>query len=46
MLHGRILYRRPPGSLTPDRDPKGFIVNAVRAPAEGLPDPLLIERVP
>jgi hypothetical protein len=26
-LHGRILYRRPNGSLTPDRDPAGVTIN-------------------
>jgi hypothetical protein len=26
-LHGRILYRRPNGSLTPDRDPSGVTIN-------------------
>ena len=26
-LHGRILYRRPNGSLTPDRDPAGITIN-------------------
>jgi hypothetical protein len=26
-LHGRILYKRPNGSLTPDRDPSGVTIN-------------------
>jgi hypothetical protein len=26
-LHGRILYKRPVGSLTPDRDPSGVTIN-------------------
>ncbi len=26
-LHGRILYKRPNGSLTPDRDPAGTTIN-------------------
>lgn len=30
ILHGRMLYNRPPDSRTPDKDPKGFSVNALR----------------
>ena len=26
-LHGRILYKRPNGSLSPDRDPPGVTIN-------------------
>ena len=26
-LHGRILYKRPCGSLTPDRDPPRLTIN-------------------
>ena len=26
-LHGRIMYKRPRGSLTPDRDPPGVNIN-------------------
>ena len=38
--HGRILYRRPPGSRTADKDPANFVANALRTGAvEGLPDP-------
>jgi hypothetical protein len=45
-LHGRILYRRPPGSRTADRDPEDFSVNALRVTSEaGPPDPSLIRRV-
>jgi hypothetical protein len=40
MLHGSILYRRPPGSRTADKDPETFVVNALRDGAEaGPPDP-------
>jgi len=46
VLHGRILYRRPPGSRTADRDPESFAVNALRAGAEaGPPDPALVRWV-
>jgi hypothetical protein len=31
ILHGAILYRRPAGSRTPDRDPDDFLANASRA---------------
>ena len=31
ILHGRLLYGRPPDNRTPDKDPKGFFVNALRA---------------
>ena len=31
ILHGRLMYSRPPDSRTPDKDPKGFFVNALRA---------------
>jgi hypothetical protein len=45
-LHGRILYRRPPGSRTADKDPESFVVNALRSDAEsGPPDPALIRLV-
>ena len=27
ILHGRVLYRRPPGSRTPDKDPDDFSLN-------------------
>ena len=46
MLHGRILYRRPPGSRTADQDPETFVVNALRGDVElGPPDPALIKIV-
>ncbi len=46
ILHGRILYRRPPGSRTADKDPEGFAINALRAEAEaGPPDPSRIRWV-
>ncbi len=32
MLHGAILYRRPPGSRTPDDDPDAFLLNGLRLP--------------
>ena len=32
-LHGRILYLRPPGSRTPDKDPEWFTANATMAMA-------------
>ncbi len=40
-LHGRILYLRPPGSRTPDKDPSWFTANtsmvtAMRGPIGGL----------
>ncbi len=45
-LHGRILYRRPPGSRTADKDPEGFAINALRVEVEaGPPDPALIRWV-
>lgn len=45
-LHGRILYRRPPGSRTADKDPEAFVINSLRAEAEiGPPDPALIRWV-
>lgn len=31
ILHGRILYDRPPNSRTPDDDPGEFVLNALRA---------------
>ena len=31
VLHGRLVYNRPPDSRTPDNDPRGFFVNALRA---------------
>jgi hypothetical protein len=46
VLHGRILYRRPPGSRTADKDPESFVINALRADAEtGPPDPSRIRWV-
>ncbi len=45
MLHGRILYRRPPGSRSPDVDPEDFTVNAARARDASAPDRSLIELV-
>jgi hypothetical protein len=46
ILHGRILYRRPPGIRTADKDPEGFWINALRAEAEaGPPDPSRIRWV-
>jgi Carboxypeptidase regulatory-like domain len=42
VLHGAILYRRPAGSRTPDRDPDDFVVNASRALLAGSGE--LIER--
>lgn len=45
-LHGRILYHRPPGSRTADKDPESFVINALRAGEEaGPPDPGLIRWV-
>jgi hypothetical protein len=38
ILHGAILYRRPPGSRTPDVDPDAFVLNALRAPVLGAGD--------
>jgi hypothetical protein len=40
-LHGRVLYLRPPGSRTPDKDPSWFMANesiamAMRGPVGGL----------
>ena len=43
-LHGSILYRRPPGSRTADRDPDDFIVNALRSLESG-PPPLTSLRI-
>ncbi len=34
ILHGRILYTRPPGSRSPDKDPEDFDVNALRVQGE------------
>lgn len=31
ILHGGVLYRRPPGSRSPDKDPNTFFINALRA---------------
>ena len=46
MLHGRILYRRPPGSRTADKDPEDYVVNALRGETEaGPPDPARIRLV-
>ena len=45
ILHGRILYRRPPGSRSPDIDPVDFTVNAARVDGDSLPDPGLIEQL-
>ncbi len=46
MVHGRILYRRPPGSRTADKDPEGFNINALRAELDsGPPDPSRIRWV-
>jgi hypothetical protein len=39
VLHGGILYRRPPGSRTADSDPDDFVINALRIPGGGAPDP-------
>ena len=40
-LHGRVLYLRPPGSRTPDKDPDWYAANesiatAMRGPVGGL----------
>ena len=35
MLHGRILYLRPPNSRSPDKDPDSFTVNVLAATAGG-----------
>jgi hypothetical protein len=32
ILHGRILYDRPPGSRTPDKDPASHSINALSVP--------------
>jgi hypothetical protein len=42
VLHGAVLYRRPSGSRTPDRDPEDFLLNALRA-REGTGE--LVERI-
>ncbi len=42
ILHGAILYRRPSGSRTPDRDPQDFVLNALRG--EGASGEL-VERI-
>jgi hypothetical protein len=38
ILHGKILYSRPPGSRTPDKDPADYVVNAqtTLSPSGGL----------
>ncbi len=33
VLHGRVLYSRPPDSRTPDIDPLGFLLSSLRAGA-------------
>ncbi len=38
VLHGSILYRRPPGSRSPDEDPEDFVLNGLRLPAAGAED--------
>jgi len=43
LLHGAILYRRPSGSRTPDRDPEDFVLNALRGQATAAGE--LVERV-
>jgi hypothetical protein len=46
VLHGRILYRRPPGSRTADRDPESYVINALRDAVDmGPPDPTRIRWV-
>ncbi len=45
MLHGALLYKRPPGSRTPDKDPEWFAVNAQRTEEFGLPDPARIRKM-
>jgi hypothetical protein len=42
VLHGAVLYRRPSGSRTPDRDPENFLLNAIRT-TEGTGE--LVERI-
>jgi hypothetical protein len=32
ILHGRVLYDRPPGSRTPDKDPASHSINGLSAP--------------
>jgi hypothetical protein len=46
VLHGRILYQRPPGSRTADVDPESFLVNALQTePEASRPDPSRIRLV-
>jgi hypothetical protein len=45
MLHGAVLYQRPPGSRTPDKDPEWFAVNALRTEELGTPDPAHLRRI-
>jgi hypothetical protein len=42
-LHGAILYRRAPGSRSPDSDPQEFVINAVRDPGADVKS--LIEEI-
>jgi hypothetical protein len=44
-LHGAVLYKRPPGSRTPDKDPEWYAVNAQRAGEVGPPDPSRIRKM-
>jgi hypothetical protein len=44
ILHGAILYRRPAGSRTPDRDPDDFVLNGLRQLPAG-PGELIEETV-
>jgi hypothetical protein len=34
LLHGAIMYRRPPDSRTPDLDPDAYVLNGLRIPAD------------
>jgi hypothetical protein len=38
VLHGAILYRRPPGSRTPDEDPADYVLNGLRRSGAGAGD--------
>ncbi len=35
-LHGRVLYLRPPGSRSPDKDPEGFVVGVAPRLTRGV----------
>ena len=43
LLHGRVLYQRPPGSRTPDTDPQSYVINAQEV--LGAPPRRLMEKL-